>query len=87
MGLLILRDLARRTGLGHAEALTPEMIFSVRATVGMADEMLREIFVHRSPKFSELITDDLEMAKSLSVLWFRALYGRGPDPSAEVPPS
>ncbi|MEY8837604.1 TetR family transcriptional regulator [Cribrihabitans sp. XS_ASV171] len=77
--LLILRDLARRTGLGYSEALTPEMIFGVRATVGMADETLREIFVHRSPKFSELIADDLEMARVLSVLWFRSLYGRNPE--------
>jgi len=77
--LLILRDLARRTGVQYADALTQEMIFVVRATVGMADETLRETFVHRSPRFSHLIEDDLEMAHVLSVLWFRALYGRDPE--------
>jgi AcrR family transcriptional regulator len=77
--LLILRDLARRTGQNYAEVLTPDMIFAVRATVGMADETLREVFVHRSPSFTSVATNDDEMARVLSVLWFRSLYGRDPE--------
>lgn len=76
---LILRDFASRTGRPYTEVMRPDMIFAVRATIGMADETLREIFVHRSPRFSELISDDLEMARILSVLWFRCIYGRDPE--------
>lgn len=80
--LLILRDLARRTGRGFDDVLTPEMIFSVRATVGMADETLREIFVHRSPMFTSVADSDEQMARVLSVLWYRALYGCDPRPDS-----
>lgn len=77
--LLILRDLARRTGRSYADVLRSDMIFAVRATVGMADETLREVFVHGSPHFCSVATSDQEMARVLSVLWFRSLYGRDPD--------
>lgn len=77
--LFILRDLARRTGRSYADVLRSDMIFAVRATVGMADETLREVFVHGSPHFSSVAANDLEMARVLSVLWFRSLYGRDPD--------
>lgn len=77
--LLILRDLARRTGRSYDEVLTPSMIFAVRATVGMADETLREIFIHQSPHFTSVAISDEEMARVLSVLWFRSLYGTDPE--------
>ena len=41
----------------------------------MVDAMLREIYVHRGPSIALAVTDDEEVARFISLAWYRILYG------------
>ena len=67
------RPEGRRQGLsGKAAALI------VRSAIAMADELLREIYVHGSVSLASYANDEENLAKMLSVAWYRVLYGSDP---------
>jgi len=74
----ILRDLCRRTGAPYSLSHDPGALLAVRAVVAMADELLRETFVFRSPKLRQMSGDGTAVAEALTFVWYRALFGQDP---------
>ncbi|MEQ8928608.1 MAG: helix-turn-helix domain-containing protein [Silicimonas sp.] len=54
-------------------------LLAIRAVLGMADELLREAYVYRSPAFADYATDEEAVAEVLSIVWYRAVYGAHPE--------
>ncbi|SLN75679.1 Bacterial regulatory proteins, tetR family [Oceanibacterium hippocampi] len=84
---VVLRDLSRRIDAPPALLDKPQSILAVRAIIGMADELLREIFVRASPRLVNVARDEENVAEVLTTLWFRALYGAQPPEAKEILPS
>lgn len=57
--------------------------FAALALQAMLDTTLLQAFTYRDPALSEMANDPERLARHLSVLWFRAAYGR--DPTAAKP--
>ncbi|HVW57308.1 MAG TPA: TetR/AcrR family transcriptional regulator [Rhizobiaceae bacterium] len=79
--MAILHDLGKRgqlaeeLGSGISELL-------VRSAIAMADELLREIYVHESASLAELARREENVAEVISLSWYRILYAR--DPAASI---
>jgi AcrR family transcriptional regulator len=82
----ILLDLARRLPRGGVEYPQATQILLIRSAIAMVDEMLREIYVHRGPSIALAVTDDEEVARFISLAWYRVLYGADPS-GVDVPPA
>ncbi|MGB3067220.1 MAG: TetR/AcrR family transcriptional regulator [Ottowia sp.] len=59
---------------------------SIRAAVAMVDELLREIFLHRTPSLSKFADDPDLLCEVLSDLWFKIIYLPTTHPLAEAWP-
>lgn len=80
---IILHDLVRRSGnKASAHPYTTQMLL-IRSAISMADETLREIYVHRGATLRRLLTDDEDVALMISLSWYRILHGADP-PDAEL---
>ncbi len=73
----ILRDLARRLPGNAKHDRTTQMLL-IRSAISMVDETLREIYVHRGPSLAGLFTNDEDVARFISLSWYRVLYGADP---------
>ncbi len=67
-----------------AEDMDDEVVLLACHTVGgMVDELMRDIYIRKNPQVLQLINSVAPSAQALaefvSVLWFRALFGRNPD--------
>lgn len=82
----VLEDVMQRTGWSPDGDGIRAML-AIRAVLAMADDLLREAFVHRSPKLAELALDEETVAEVLSILWHRAVYGRDPSGINKVLPT
>ena len=82
---ILLRDMVRREGLNR---LTPEeekrRLLSLRLVIIMADEALRNAFIDPPPYLSQVITSHEDLAEVLTMLWYRCLYGKDPDPADKI---
>lgn len=68
----IKRDVAIRD---PEEARNEEVLeLSIRAAVAMVDELLREIYLHRTPSLSKFADDPELLCEVLSDLWFKIIY-------------
>lgn len=74
----VLSDAMHRTG-DNVAIDEPRALLAIRAVLGMADELLREAYVYRSPAFAEYATDEETVAEVLSIVWYRAVYGAHPE--------
>lgn len=74
----IARGLARVEGRAEPSEL---QVFAALALQAMLDAVLLQAFAYRDPALAELAEDPGRLARHLSVLWFRAAYGRDPDAS------
>lgn len=81
----VLEDVMRRTGW-KPDGNEARAVLAIRAVLAMADELLREAFVHRSPKLTQLAMNEETVAEVLSILWHRAVYGRDPFSANKVLP-
>jgi AcrR family transcriptional regulator len=69
------RPEGKRQWLSNSEATV-----MVRSAIAMADEMLREIYVHRSATLADCAKSEDQLAETLSIAWYRILYGSDPEP-------
>jgi hypothetical protein len=76
--ITVLRDLEKRCGGGTEAAPRPLKLMLVRTVVAMVDELLRELYVYRSPHLVENAGDHDQVAELISFTWYRALYGGNP---------
>jgi len=79
--MAILHDLEKR-GLrkGHPARGISESL--VRSAIAMADELLREIYVHESTSLAQLAQKEEDVVQVISLSWHRILYAS--DPAAEI---
>ncbi|MEO1194314.1 MAG: helix-turn-helix domain-containing protein [Pseudomonadota bacterium] len=75
----VLRDLCWRSGTPDSLLQDPGALLAVRAIIGMADELLRETFVHRSASLGQMVENEEQLAEALSFVWYRAIFGRQPE--------
>lgn len=74
----ILRDLGHRAGEPPGLQEDPGALLAVRTVVAMADEVLRETYVYRSPKLRGIAGSHEQVAEAMAFIWYRALFGRQP---------
>lgn len=55
-------------------------VFAALALQAMLDTVLLQTFAYGFPELDDLRADPERLAQALSVLWYRALYGRDPAP-------
>lgn len=74
----ILRDLVQRTGASGSVGNDPSAVLAVRIVIAMADEILREAYIYRTPLLEPLTRDRDQFARVLSFVWYRAVFGCDP---------
>lgn len=45
---------------------------------GMIDQLCQQLYMQQSPHLKKLVTDTRHLAEVLTIIWFRAAYGRDP---------
>jgi AcrR family transcriptional regulator len=76
--MAILHDLAKRGRLGDGAWTTAIPEFLVRSAIAMADELLREIYVHKSASLASLGKEHENVVHAISLSWYRILYASDP---------
>jgi AcrR family transcriptional regulator len=61
------------------KSLLPEADLVAYTLGGMVDQICRQIFVQKNPFAARLVKDNLKLAEAVSILWYRAVYGRDPN--------
>jgi len=77
----VVRDLEKRCGdaaLQTPAAVKTLLIWSMSSLV---DELLREMYINKSPHLAELTDNTDQVAELISLVWFRALYAQDVDAS------
>ncbi len=78
--LHVTRALLRRVGAGELDEGAP--LLAVHALGGMIDELCSKVFVGREPHAVALaervVPTEAALAEFVSILWYRALFGREP---------
>jgi AcrR family transcriptional regulator len=77
--IVVLRDIGRRCGLPSTIRDDPKAILAVRAVIAMADELLRETYAFQSPQLSKYAGSEEDLAKVMTFVWYRALFGADPE--------
>jgi TetR/AcrR family transcriptional repressor of nem operon len=84
----IAERIVQRVPEAAPDALTIQ--FVAHAMGGMMDELTRKLFTSHDAQLqrlrSQVARSDEQLAHLLSVLWYRALYGRDPEPGMQAPP-
>lgn len=75
---IVLRDLAKRQGSSPDIAMDPMSSLVIRATIAMVDELLREVYIYKSPSLIRKINDEDDVAELISFVWYRSIYGQTP---------
>jgi AcrR family transcriptional regulator len=81
----VLSDALHRCGEDRT-ADEPRALLAIRAVLAMADELLREVFVYKSPAFAPFSHDEETVAEVLSIVWHRAVYGVHPEGVDQILP-
>jgi AcrR family transcriptional regulator len=82
----IVRDLNRRPEAQNHLLPNAAAVVMARSAIAMADELLREIYVHDSASLAAMREDEEHLAELLSLAWFRILYGTDPSEISRQPP-
>jgi AcrR family transcriptional regulator len=70
--------LDRRLGSGRTDPLTRRVV--TYAMSWMVDGVLLSFLTRDHPRLQEAVQSPEQLAETLSVLWYRAVYGADPDP-------
>lgn len=70
--------MARRAGVADDD----RHVFAALALQAMLDAVLLQAFVYDDPALDAMARDPERLARELSILWFRAAYGRDPELNA-----
>ncbi|WP_246157329.1 TetR/AcrR family transcriptional regulator [Sneathiella litorea] len=76
---VVMRDLYTRNCITKEDLENPATKLMVRTAISMADDLLRETFVYKSPSMAEFAKDEKLVAEVVSLAWYRILYGKTPD--------
>jgi AcrR family transcriptional regulator len=77
---LVARGFERRWRPGRAKA---QLACDVAHALGaMVDELMYDIFVRGNPRLAHYRDDPERLARLISILWYRAAYGRDPESTA-----
>jgi hypothetical protein len=68
----------RRLGSGRTDASTRRVV--TYAMSWMVDGVFLSFLTREHPRFQEAVQSPEQLAETLSVLWYRAVYGTDPDP-------
>jgi len=71
-------QLDRRLGRGRTDAATRTLV--VYAMSWMIDGVLLSFLARDDPRLQEVVHSPEQLAETLSVLWYRAVYGEDPSP-------
>ncbi len=74
----ILHDLCQRSGSPESLLKDTGALLAVRTVIAMADELLRETYVYKSPYLNAMIGGEEDVAEALTFVWYRAIFGRDP---------
>ena len=69
---------AIRSHQSDGDLLLPDAELVAYGVGGMIDQICRQVYVQQNPYVSRLVTDTLQLAEAISILWFRAVYSRDP---------
>lgn len=70
---------ARRRQHGAKRNVSQKLdIVAARCAIAMADELLREIYIHESPSLAYLRDKEDMLVKQLSIAWYRLIFGADP---------
>lgn len=83
---VILRDYCRRYGLPMSLRHDPMALLAVRGVIAMADELLRETYAHQSPELAKIVQSEDDLARVMTFLWHRAIFGTDPVGLPEILP-
>lgn len=83
----VLRDLCNRSGASQNLVQDAGALLAVRTVIAMADELLRETFVYRSPFLNGIATSEEAVASALTFVWHRAVFGCDPEGLPALLPS
>ncbi len=75
---VVLRDLCVRSGAAPDLLHNPMALLAVRSVLAMADELLRELYVHRSRHLVDVVDNPDQVIEVMSFMWYRALFGDSP---------
>jgi AcrR family transcriptional regulator len=78
----VLYDFQRRATPRQRRMSRPAMTMMARSAIAMADELLREIYLHNSASLNAMRQDEKQLVELLSLAWFRVIYGADPPPKA-----
>ncbi|MCF3596260.1 TetR/AcrR family transcriptional regulator [Rhodobacteraceae bacterium LMO-12] len=81
---ILLKDLARHKGVSPSELISSANVLAVRFIIGMADEVLREIYVKDNPYLRSYATDVQQVAEVLTTVWCRALFSQNPEEGPSI---
>ncbi len=74
----ILRDLCKRSDSPPSLLEDRGALLAVRTVIAMADELLRETYIFRSPYLAAVARSEEEVAEALTFVWYRAIFGCNP---------
>lgn len=74
----ILHDLCQRSGSPPDLQQDRGALLAVRTVIAMADELLRETYIYRSPYLNAVARSEEEVAEALTFIWYRAIFGCEP---------
>ena len=63
-----------------SDALQPDAELVAYALGGMIDQLCRQAYAQKNPFLTRLVRSTEELAEVISILWYRAIYARDPDP-------
>ncbi len=68
-----------RAAQQNGKSLLPEADSVAYSLSAMVDQTCRQIFVQNNPFASRLMENTLQLAETVSILWYRAVYSRDPE--------
>jgi AcrR family transcriptional regulator len=75
---IVLRNICKRTNSRTVNMEDPTSILLIRSATAMVDELLREIYVYKSPTLNKLVSGNEQLANLVTLVWYRTIYGVTP---------
>lgn len=68
-----------RAAQQNSKSLLPEADSVAYSLAAMVDQTCRQIFVQKNPFASRLMENTLQLAETVSILWYRVVFSRDPE--------
>lgn len=74
LAVRVMRDLLRRQPRERGSAEVARVELRIRGVIAMADELLREIYLFKTPSLARFADEETSVVAALSDIWYRAIY-------------